>query len=289
MSSFRDEDLRRVGRHGVLRLKFARRGAQTVLAEAFSKMPMQALPPFYFPETDCAHLYLVNPTGGLAGGDRIEIDLTLEGGVHVLAATPSATKIYKSGGDFAFQEVKVVIKEGGTLEYMPGALIPFAQSRYRQKTTIHMEEHTAALFLDLFTTGRVARGEHLQFSAYESRLEVEYGKSLVLSERMRLSPQDTDYSRLGFFENRHAAASLYLLFDQPSLEKALIADLRRALKEMPEIVGGVSTLPATGVVSRLLGPSTRLLEKAVLKLWAVASEKILPPQSRSQLARLLTF
>lgn len=283
------EDLQRTGKHGILSLKFARENQRTVLLESFSKIPMQAFQPFYLDETGCAYTYLVNPTGGLVSGDRIEIEIALDEHAHVFVSTPSATKIYKSFGDFSSQEIRVIIKRGGVFEYMPAAIIPFAHSAYRQKTTIHMEEGTAALILDFFTTGRLARGEHLQFSEYRSGIEVEYCEELILSERMLLKPGDVDYRLLGFLESGCAAAALYFIFDNPLAEKRLVDDLYSLIQGMEDVIGGVSTMPSKGVIVRLLGNGTRFIEKAVLEIWSLARKRILATESYSPIARLVPF
>lgn len=286
-SSLPAENLQRVGKEGILRLKFEKRDHRTVLAESFSVMPMQAFPPFYPDETGCAYAYLVNPTGGLVGGDRIEIEIAIQEHAHAFVTTPSATKIYRSLGPFASQEMRVTLKNQAIFEYLPQYIIPFAQSRYFQKTKIQMEEDTRALILDFFTTGRLARGEHLQFEEYRSHTEVEYCGELMLSDRFSLNPSDTDYSSLGFLESFSAAAVLYIIFDNPPLEAPLINDLRQIIQGVKNVVGGVSILPSKGVVVRLMGNSTSFIEKTVFQIWSVARKQILSLDSYSPMARLV--
>jgi len=250
---------------------------------------MQGFPPFYPDETGWAYLYLVNPTGGLVGGDRIEIEIALDEQAHVFVSTPSATKVYKTLGDVSSQEIKVILKRGGVFEYMPAAIIPFAQSVYHQKTTIHMEEGTAALILDFFTTGRLGRGENLQFSEYRSSFEAEYGEDLIVCERMLLKPRDVDYRLLGFLESGCAAAALYFIFDNPDAEKRLVEDLYAMIQGMGEVIAGVSSLPSKGVVVRLLGKKTRFVEKAILEIWCVARKAILATDSYAPIVRFVPF
>ena len=288
-SSPTGEDSRRTGKHGILSLKFAKEKQRTVLLESFSKIPMQAFPPFYPDETGWAYAYVVNPTGGLVGGDRIEIDIVLNERAHVFVTTPSATKVYKTLGDVSSQEIKVIMKRGSVFEYMPAAIIPFAQSAYHQKNTIHMEEGTAALILDFFTTGRLGRGENLEFSEYRSSFEVEYGEDLIVSERMLLKPRDVDYRLLGFLESGCAAATLYFIFDNPDAEERLVEDLHLVIQGMGEVIAGVSSLPSKGVVVRLLGKATRFIERAVLEIWGIARKIILAMDSYAPIVRLVPF
>jgi urease accessory protein len=281
------ENLQGIGKEGILRLNFEKREHRTVLSESFSRMPMQAFPPFYPDETGCAYAYLVNPTGGLVGGDRIEIKIELQEHAHAFITTPSATKIYRSLGPFAYQEIRVALKKQAIFEYIPQYIIPFAKSRYFQKTKIFMEKNSTVLFLDFLTTGRLARGEHLQFEEYRSYWEVEYCGELILTDRFSLKPLDTDYSSLGFLECFSAAAVLYMVFDNPSLEAPLIDDLRQVIQRMKNIVGGVSLLPSKGIIVRLLGNSTNFIEKTVFQIWSVARRQILSLEPCSSMARLV--
>jgi len=281
------ENLQKVGKEGILRLNFEKRDHRTVLSEAFSKMPMQAFPPFYPDQTGCAYAYLVNPTGGLVGGDKIEIEIAIQEHAHAFVTTPSATKIYRSLGPFASQEIRVVLKKQAIFEYIPQYIIPFAQSRYFQKIKIKMEENARALFLDFLTTGRLARGEHLQFDEYRSYTEIEYCGELILTDRFSLKPLDTDYSSLGFLESFSAAVVLYIIFDDPPLEVPLTNDLRQVIHGAENVVGGVSILPSKGVIIRLLGNSTSHIEKTVFQIWSLARKQILHLESCSPMARLV--
>ncbi len=281
------ERLHKVGKEGRLSLFFKKRQERTILYDSFATMPMQAFQPFYPDDTGCACTYLVNPTGGLVGGDRIDIAITLDECAHVLITTPSANKVYRSTGQFASQSIEITIKRGGVLEYLPGYVIPFAGSLYSQKTRVLMERGATAFVLDAFSTGRVARGESLHFKEYRSNTEIEYDGELILTERMALEPDRIDYSGPGLLEGFSATAVLYLVFDNPSMERPIISALRTTMDEMGAVVGGVSTLPARGVVVRLLGENARIVEKTLFRLWSVARRHILAIEDSFSITRFL--
>ena len=60
----------RVGRDGALSLRFERRGAATVLARSRFTLPLQVLSPLVLDHA-AAVVSILNPTGGLVGGDRL--------------------------------------------------------------------------------------------------------------------------------------------------------------------------------------------------------------------------
>jgi len=250
---------------------------------------MHVFQPFYPDDTGCAFTHLFNASGGLVCGDRIEIHIILNENSHVFATTPSATKIYRSSGGFAHQETEITIMKGGVFEYLPCYVIPFANALYRQKTKVTMEEDAAAILLDFFTTGRLARGEQLQFDRYSSVLEINYCGEPILFDKATLKPLDRDYGSFGFLESFVAAASVYLVFDNPQVEGDLLVSLRKLLENLDGVIGGVSTLPSKGLIIRLLGAGTRFTERAILEIWSVARKHILGRESFSQLRRVVPF
>ena len=77
-----------VGRVGKLTLEYARHGKQTVLSRSKCRTPWHLLPPIYLDETGAAYTLLLNPSGGLVGGDRLTLDIKLKPKTHVLPSTP---------------------------------------------------------------------------------------------------------------------------------------------------------------------------------------------------------
>src|ERR1700722_5749944 len=64
----------RVGRDGFLRLRFARRGPNTILAQSRFSLPLQTLTPLTL-ANGAAYLMLLNPTGGVLGGDNLVTEI----------------------------------------------------------------------------------------------------------------------------------------------------------------------------------------------------------------------
>ncbi len=283
------ERLNKVGRHGRLSLSFKKREERTILYDSFSTIPMQAFQPFYPDGTGCAYTYLVNPTGGLVAGDRIDIDVTLDENAHVFITSPSATRVYRSTGEVSSQSTEITVRRGAVLEYMPGYVIPYSGSRYRQRTEVCMDKGSTAFILDAFVTGRVATGESLEFGEYGNTTEIVYDDELILTERLILKPGDCDYNSLGLLEGNSATAVIYLIFDDHDKEKLILSGLQSLIEEMKDVLGGVSTLPAKGVVVRLLGGSVRFIESAIYKIWSAARKHISGSEDPLSFRRLNAF
>lgn len=282
-----DDDVQGIGRHGRLSLKFRKEGLKTILRDSFSVIPMRVFPPFYPDNSGCAYFYMVNPTSGLVGGDRIESQIVVETNAHVFITAPAATKVYRSTGAYSESVTIIKLEENAVLEYLPRYVIPFAGSMYSQKTRVTMDAGSSLFFLDAFTTGRTARQEHLQFKEYRSETEIVYCGQPVVTDRFVLGPEREDYGTLGFLESYTASAVLYILFENRPLLPPLLSSIEECLHASGDIAGGASALPLNGAVVRLLGNSARSLEKTIFHIFA-ASRKMLYGMDSAALERLVS-
>ena len=83
--------------HGRLALHYRREGGRTTALDRHHG-PLRVLQRLYPEGPGICHHVLVHPPGGMVGGDRLEIEATLEAGAHALVTTPSATRYYRSTG-----------------------------------------------------------------------------------------------------------------------------------------------------------------------------------------------
>src|SRR2546428_8021913 len=119
------EPLPGVGRDGALSLRLERRGARTVVAGCRWTLPLQVLAPVALDDA-AAIVSVLNPTGGLVGGDRLAIDVGVGAGAHACLTTPSATKVYRTVTGPAAQTGRLTLAPGARLDGGPDPTIPFA-------------------------------------------------------------------------------------------------------------------------------------------------------------------
>jgi urease accessory protein len=250
-----------------------------VLTKRRFTLPLQALEPMDLDGDGVATLLLLNPTGGLLAGDRLETDIVLGPKSRVCLSTPSATRVYRSPGPVAVQRVTIDVGGGAALEWLPDHLIPSPGARLRQATEIRLAGDATLLYLDSWATGRAARGEAWGFDLLDSSLLVRDEAGLLLRERSILAgrpPRDG----LGGTEGFAYAATFVAM--RPAGEGW--EELGRALQEDVHAAGaggrgGVTVLGRGGVLARLLCPSAPALQAVVQALWATARRRLLglPP------------
>ncbi|TKS59820.1 MAG: urease accessory protein UreD [Nitrospira sp.] len=228
-----------------------------------------------------AYTLLLNPSGGLVGGDHLSIDLSLDAGTHVLISAPSANRIYRSLGEVSVQEVKVAVGAGAVLEWFPEHTIPFGGSRYRQTLHVKLARGATILLWDAIASGRIAGEERWAFTSLENEILITTASGNSILERFALDPA-TDLGRIGLAEEWDYVASLYVVSDAVPSEtwSRLEARLGSILDEHPgQQLGGVSMPAVPGVSVKLLTRTAPDLTRVLDALWAAARAELwnLPP------------
>ena len=266
----------RTGRDGLLRARLERRGARTVVTTCRWTLPLQVLSPVAL-DDPAAILSVLNPTGGLVGGDRLEVDIALGPGAHGCITTPSATKVYRTRGAAAEQRVRLHVGADAIVEWMPDHTIPFAGSALRGHTAVTMEGGARLILVDAFAAGRIVSGEAWAFSRLDSAVTVRDGTGWVYRDRVALDGGRA-WDALGLAEQGSYFAT-FLALGAPTVEPLRKA-ATRALSESEGVAGGVGTLArGGGIAVRLLASRAPALTDAVDRVWAAARAELLglPP------------
>ena len=242
-------------------------------------MPLQALTPLTLAD-GASYLMLLNPTGGVLGGDHLVTDIVQEAETHVCLTTPSATRIYRTAEKPAILETVIRLGEGATLEYFPDHVIPHSGSALRQSLRIEMARGSRSIIIDSMASGRVAHGERWSFTEMDSRTEVfARGRPTYIS-RAKIVPATNRPDRLGWIEEFDYLSCMGLFADEFTRWKEVAAAMNDELKLVPNVRGAASLLSKGGCVVRFLARSASDMTVANKKLWDAA---------RGQIAGLLPF
>jgi urease accessory protein len=258
--------LDRVGRDGFLDLAFALRGARTIVTRSRWTVPLQVMAPLALDDS-AAVVSILNPTGGLVGGDRLAIDVEVDDGAHACLTTPSATKVYRTAGDVSEQRVRLRVGRGATLEWVPDHTIPYAGSAFRQSIDVEVAAGAALVLVDAFSAGRVARGEAWRFRWLESRVAICDDRGPVLHDRFVLDGGD-GWDRLGFAESHPYFGSVVVVAAGDL--SGLVAAIDRGTAAVPDAIAATARLSRRGVVVRCLAADAPALTDVVDAAWGAA-------------------
>ena len=266
----------------LLRLNFSRDSASgnTFLADSFQEAPLKVVRAFALEDgTALAHLH--NVSGGLLGGDRLAIQVELEKGANVQLTTTGATRIYRhrEGYSATTQCNEVSVGEGALLEYLPDATIPFAGARYLQRTSINLAAGAGMFWWEILAPGREARGELFEYEEFAIRTSVSAMGRKIAAENLCLRPRQENVSSLARLGPYRYAATFYICrvgLEAGALRGAedQLRELTAALTRHGEILWGVSTLVAHGLVVRCLAHNGREVLPGLQAIWRSAKRHL---------------
>ena len=270
-------DAARVGRDGALRLAFERRGAATALTGCRSTLPLQVLAPVAL-DDPAAVVSILNPTGGLLGGDRLSIDVDVAAGAHAVLTTPSATRVYRADGAPTVQTIRLRLGPGAVVEWVPDHTIPFAGSALRQSFDVELDETAALVLVDAFSAGRIALGEAWRFALLESAISIRDRCGWLLHDRFVLRGGALAFGGLGFAESHPYFAAIAVIgaFDAARFAAEI---QQRAGDDTPGVCLGAAVLPRRGALVRCLARNAPALVDAVERCWNLARAALIarPP------------
>jgi urease accessory protein len=170
--------------------------------------------------------------------------------------------------------MRVSIASDAYLEYLPDQLIPFAGSRFDQKTRVEIERGGSLIWCDRVAPGREASDEIFRFESLTSDFELMADGQPIAIERWTLAPliQRMDsIARLGPF--RHFASCYICRAGEPSAYwKTFEAQMQTVADQLTsaEVLWGVTSLRAHGLAIRGLAVSGRSLAGGLVEIWKAA-------------------
>jgi urease accessory protein len=128
----------------------------------------------------------VNTAGGIAGGDRFAIELSLAAGARLTVTTAAAEKIYRSLGPDACVDVSATLADGAELTWLPQETILFGHARLARTITVALARSANLLVAEMIVFGRSARGETVHEGSLADRWRVRRDGRLIFAESLRL-------------------------------------------------------------------------------------------------------
>jgi urease accessory protein len=140
---------------------------------------------FPSPEADGLSAVFVNTAGGIAGGDRFDIDIAAGEGSRLAVTTAAAEKIYRAQGPAAQLNIALAVA-AAHLAWLPQETILFDGARVSRRIDIDLAETASLLLCEIVVFGRTAMGERMLHGEFTDRWRLRRGGRLVLAETIRL-------------------------------------------------------------------------------------------------------
>jgi urease accessory protein len=141
---------------------------------------------FPSPEGEGLSAVFVNTAGGVAGGDRFDIDIAAGDGARLTLTTAAAEKVYRATGHAAELNIALKAEAGAHLSWLPQETILFDRAWMSRRIDIDLAASASLLLCEIVVFGRVAMGERMEQGAFVDRWRMRRGGKLVFAETVRL-------------------------------------------------------------------------------------------------------
>ncbi len=141
---------------------------------------------FPSPEAEGLSAVLVNTAGGVAGGDRFDIDITAGEASRLTLTTAAAEKVYRAPAAAAQLNIALKAEAGAHLAWLPQETILFDGARIFRRIDLDLAEDASLLLCEIVVFGRSAMGERMLHGEFVDRWRMRRGGRLVFAETVRL-------------------------------------------------------------------------------------------------------
>jgi urease accessory protein len=258
------------GWEAVLQLEYARRDGQSLLTERRHRGPLRVQKSLY-PEGDgTCHTIVVHPPGGIAEGDRLELDVSLREDARVLLTTPGATKWYRGAAAGARQVLRYEVEPGAMLEWLPQESIVFDGARADMTTSIRLRGDALYLGWELLCLGRQAAGERFNSGRIRLRTEIWREEARLWNEFALIHGGGAWLDSFTGCAGHPVCATMLLA--GVDIEADLLSRLRQVPVE-DGIRSGLTTLPGV-FVARCLAPFAEPVRQYFTALWGLLRPEV---------------
>ncbi len=258
-------------------MRFAQIKNRTRLAHLEQTPPWKVVREFAS-DSGSALLHLQNVSGGILAGDHLTALIELDARCQVQITTTGSTRIYKSRDDRppALQELCFRLGPGAVLEYTPDSLIPFAGSRFAQRTTFELSVDSGLFAWEIVAPGR--SGEAFALRELQIHTEIRASGGPIVSDFWHIEPELRRPDQVLQMGRFHYHATLYVCRIGISARHWLAWE--RAMAEAagarcsPEEVWGVSALHSGGLAFRGLATEAVYLIDTLHVFWRAMKREL---------------
>jgi urease accessory protein len=204
-----DNDLQRANGFGRIVVSSSERG--TFLTDVFQRSPVRVL----FPRIGASSVeeaVLINTAGGIAGGDRLEFNVTALPNASLAVTTQAAEKVYRALNESSQITTKLKAGESARLAWLPQETIVFNRARLCRETEIELSSGAELLALESLVLGRIAHGEKIAGGYISESWRVKKDGRLIWADTFRTTEETFAHLRKKALLSDHTAIATLIYF-----------------------------------------------------------------------------
>ena len=245
--------------HAELELAYARFGDSTRPVQRRHLGPLRVQKHLYAEGPQVCQHIIVHPPGGIAGGDRLNISASVGRDAWAQITSPGAAKWYRAAGP-AYQQLKLQVAAGATLEWLPQETIIFSAAQAELSTAIDLEGDARLFYWDVVALGRPASGERFNLGHFQAQLDIRRDGQLLWHERQRIVGADGLLDSPIGLDGQPVFATLLVTGEIDS-------ELLERCRSLPHAVrGDLTQLPGL-LVARCLASEALLARGWLIDVW----------------------
>jgi urease accessory protein len=221
-----DNELQRAA--GVVQIVLDGSERGTRIAHVFQRYPVRVM----FPRVSSSEVeeaVLVNASGGVAGGDRLEIAITALGNASAAVTSQAAEKVYRALSEPARISTRLKVSEAAKLAWLPQETIVFNRARLSRETQIDLASGAELLALEWLVLGRTAHGEELAGGHINDSWRVRIDGRLAWADSFRVTDGMFPHLRSrALLSSSNAIATLVCFGPHPDRRLEFLRDLAPA-------------------------------------------------------------
>lgn len=195
---------------GRIELIVKRHAERTRRAHVFEDGPLRVRLPGT-PASE-AEAVIVNTAGGIAGGDRLDITVTVGEGAALAVSSTAAEKVYRALGPPAETGVTLKVDAGASLVWIPQETILFDRARLARSIDVELATDARLLLAEAVVFGRTAMGERVVNGSFADRWRIRRDGRLIHAETIRIEGAIADrLAEPAIAGGRAAAATVLVL------------------------------------------------------------------------------
>jgi urease accessory protein len=221
-----------------------------------------------------ADVVTLNTSGGIAGGDRLDIALELGAGAQATVAAQAAERFYRrNSGDLpSAVSTEATLAAGSMLEWLPQETILFDRCGLDRKLNVTLSGDARFLGLETLVFGRTAMGESVRKASIRDLIRITRDRVLLLHDVVRLEGEVVDKLARPSIANGGCAVATIVYVGRDAEER--LERVRAGLTAGPEV--GVSAWNGMLVARMIANESAALRRIIVALLSALRDERPLP-------------